>query len=116
VVGGSQLPRLVGGAKAKELIFTARIVAAEEAGRIGLVNQVVPHESLDEAAWEMARQIAENSPAAVRWSKAVIDGSTTSDKGTQLELEANRALRGSADHLSRFRSATERIAPAEEAS
>ena len=116
VVGGSQLPRIVGGAKAKELIFTARVVAAEEAGRIGLVNQVVPHDSLDEAVWQMARQIAENSPAAVRWSKAVIDGATTIDKGTQLELEANRALRGSADHLSRFRSATERIAPAEEAS
>ena len=110
VVGGSQLPRVVGAAKAKELIFTARTVDAPEAERIGLVNQVVPHDELDEVAWEVARQIADQSPAAVRWSKAVIDGATTMEKGGELELEANRALRGSSDHVSRFREATERVA------
>ncbi len=110
VVGGSLLPRIVGAARAKELILTARVVEAEEAERIGLVNQLVPHENLDGAAWEMARKIAENSPAAVRWSKAVIDAATAVDKGTELEMEANRALRGSPDHVSRFRDATERVA------
>ena len=113
VVGGSQLPRIVGMPRAKELIFTARIVEAEEAARIGLVNQLVAHEELDAAAWALARQIAEQSPPAVRWSKAVIDAATIVDKGIELEIEANRALRGSDDHLSRFRAATERVAKTE---
>ncbi len=115
VVGGSQLPRIVGTAKAKELIFTARTVEAQEAERIGLVNQVVPHDGLDGAAWELARQIAQHSPNALRWSKAVIDAATTVEKGIELELDANRALRGSPDHVSRFRAATERVAGSEEA-
>ena len=115
VVGGSQLPRVVGTAKAKELIFTARTVEAQEAERIGLVNQVVAHDALDEAAMVLARQIAEQSPNAVRWSKAVIDAATTVEKGFTLEVEANRALRGSDDHISRFRDATERVAGPERA-
>ncbi len=109
VVSASQLPRIVGAAKAKELIFTARVVEAEEAERIGLVNRLVPHDELDAAVRELARQIAEQSPDAVRWSKAVIDAATMVEKGIELEIEANRALRGSADHVSRFRAATERI-------
>ncbi|MCH7838541.1 MAG: enoyl-CoA hydratase/isomerase family protein [Chloroflexi bacterium] len=113
VVGGAQLPRIVGVAKAKELIFTARVVEAEEAGRIGLVNRVVPHDRLDETVWDLALQIAQQSPNAVRWSKAVIDAATESDRGVALEAEANRALRGSPDHVARFRAATERVAPAE---
>ena len=110
VVGGSQLPRIVGMPRAKELIFTARVVEAAEAERIGLVNQLVPHEELDERAWALGRQIAEQSPPAVRWSKAVIDAATIVEKGIELEIEANRALRGSDDHVSRFRAATERVA------
>ncbi|MCH8902155.1 MAG: enoyl-CoA hydratase/isomerase family protein [Chloroflexi bacterium] len=110
VVGGSQLPRIVGVAKAKELIFTARVVEAQEAREIGLVNQLVAHDALDDAAWEMARQIADQSPQAVRWSKAVIDAASTVEKGAQVELEANRALRGSPDHVARFSAATERVA------
>ena len=113
VVSGSQLPRIVGIPKAKELIFTARIVEAAEAERIGLVNQLVAHEELDAAAWELARQIAEQSPPAVRWSKAVIDATTMIEQAVELEFEANRTLRGSTDHVSRFRAATERVAKSE---
>jgi enoyl-CoA hydratase len=113
VVGGTQLPRLVGPARAKEIIFTARVVEAVEAERIGLVNRVVAHEAVEASALELARQIASQSPDAVRWSKAVIDGASTVDKGIELEIEANRALRGSSDHVSRFRAATERVAPGE---
>ena len=65
VVGGSQLPRLIGPAYAKELLFTARVVRAEEALRIGLVNAVVPHAEVFEAALEMARLMAANSPATL---------------------------------------------------
>ena len=114
VVGGSQLPRIVGAAKAKELIFTARVVEAQEALEIGLVNQLVAHDALDDTAWELARQIAEQSPQAVRWSKAVIDAASTIEKGAQVELEANRALRGSPDHVARFSAATERVAGRDE--
>ncbi len=113
VVGGSQLPRIVGAPMAKELIFTARVVEADEALRIGLVNSVVPHENLDETAWDLARQIAKQSPDAVRWSKAVIDAASIVEKGVELEIEANRTLRGSADHMSRFREATQRVAKSE---
>jgi enoyl-CoA hydratase/carnithine racemase len=110
VVGGSQLPRIVGAPKAKELIFTARVVESAEAGAIGLVNRVVAHADLDAEVWDLARQIAAQSPDAVRWSKAVIDAATTVEKGGDIEMEANRALRGSADHISRFREATDRVA------
>ena len=113
VVGGTQLPRLVGPARAKELIYTARTVDADEAGRIGLVERVLGHDELEDAAWELALQIAANSPDALRWSKAVIDAATLVEKGVELEIEANRALRGSDDHLSRFRAATERVAKSE---
>jgi enoyl-CoA hydratase len=109
VVGGSLLPRVVGGPKAKELIFTGRTVDAAEAERIGLVNQVVAHDSLDDTAQALADQIAANSPNAVAWSKAVIDAATTVEKGIELEIEANRALRGSPDHVARFRDATQRV-------
>jgi enoyl-CoA hydratase len=109
VVGGSQLPRIVGAPMAKELIFTARVVDADEALRIGLVNHVYPHDELEAAAWELASQIAKQSPHAVRWSKAVIDAASTIERGTEMELEANRALRGSDDHMSRFREATARV-------
>src|SRR3990170_7619395 len=87
VVGGSQLPRIVGAPLAKELIFTARVVDADEALRIGLVNHVVPHGDLDETAWDLALQIAKQSPDAVRWSKAVIDAATIVEKGIELEIE-----------------------------
>jgi enoyl-CoA hydratase len=110
VVGGTQLPKLVGPARAKELIFTARVVTADEAERIGLVNRIVPPDELEDAAWELALQIAANSPGALRWSKAVIDAATTVEKGIELEIESNRALRGSDDHTARFRAATERVA------
>ena len=73
--GGTQrLPRLVGQAKAKDLIFTARRVGAEEAERIGLVDRVAPPGNLHEVALELARTIAANGPVAVRAAKAAVDG------------------------------------------
>lgn len=110
VVGGSQLPRIVGAARAKELIFTARTVDAEEAERIGLVNWVVPAQELEEVAWEMAASIARNSPEAVRWSKAVIDTATEVEEAVRLEVKANLEMWGSSDHRRRFREAAERVA------
>lgn len=71
--GGTQrLARLVGVAKAKELIFTGEIVDAAEAARIGLVNKVVAHGDLLDAAREMAGKIVRRGPLAVRLAKAAI--------------------------------------------
>ncbi len=109
VVGGSQLPRLVGPARAKELLFTARVVDAAEAERIGLVNRVTPPERLEAECVELATVIASHSPDAVVWMKRVVDRATTIDAGVEAELEANQRLRGSPDHVERFREATKRV-------
>lgn len=66
------LARLVGPARAAEIGFTARLVEAEEAERIGLVNRMVPSDRLLDEATALAHQIATNSPAGVRMSKRAI--------------------------------------------
>jgi len=72
--GGTQrLPRLVGKAKAKELIFTGRTLRADEALKIGLINQVVPDGEELRAAKDMAMQIMSKAPIAVRLSKKAIN-------------------------------------------
>lgn len=68
--GGIQrLPRLVGKGKAKELIFTGEIIGAGEAARIGMVNKVVPHEDLLNAAFDMAGKIAAEPRLPSGWRK-----------------------------------------------
>lgn len=86
--GGTQrLPRLVGMGVAKELIFTARNVRAEEAKALGLVNQVVPAEELMVAALEMMTLIISKAPIAVRYSKVAINEGVNLDLARGLELE-----------------------------
>jgi enoyl-CoA hydratase/carnithine racemase len=69
-VGGMMiLPRLVGPAKAAELVFTGDIVPAREAERIGLVTSVVPHGDLLPTAFALAERIASNAPLALRYLK-----------------------------------------------
>ncbi|MET4165767.1 MULTISPECIES: enoyl-CoA hydratase/isomerase family protein [Gordonia] len=70
------LSRLVNPARAAEIGYTARIVGADEALAIGLVNHVHPSEALMDEAMAMARQIAQNSPGGVRMSKRAIQRNT----------------------------------------
>lgn len=89
--GGTQrMARLLGSGLAKELIFTARRVKAEEALRIGLVNRVVPRAELLSEARAMAQQILRNSPIAVQQSKRAINQGlqTSIDQGLAIEAEA----------------------------
>ena len=74
--GGTQrLARLIGAGMAKQLIYTARNIKADEAFRIGLVNAIYPQEELMPAAKKMAAAIAQNAPIAVRaCKKAINDG------------------------------------------
>ncbi|TWH00894.1 enoyl-CoA hydratase/carnithine racemase [Nocardioides sp. J9] len=82
------LTRLVGPARAAEIAFSARIVGADEAERIGLVNRVVPTDELFGAAVELAGQIARNSPAGVRMSKRAIQRNLeVTSYAAALELE-----------------------------
>jgi enoyl-CoA hydratase len=72
--GGTQrLPRLVGVAKAKELIFTGAMISAAEAAKIGLVNRTVPAGQELRAARDLAHTVAQKAPKAVRASKRAID-------------------------------------------
>ena len=80
--GGTQrLPRIVGLAKAKELILTARRIKAEEALAIGLVNKVVPGGELLDACREFAGEIAKNGPIAIQQAKFAVS------KGMDASLE-----------------------------
>jgi enoyl-CoA hydratase/carnithine racemase len=67
------LPLVVGMPKAKELLFTGRLVKAEEAERIGLLNQVVPCAQLREVSLQMAQQIAENDARMVQGIKKLLN-------------------------------------------
>jgi enoyl-CoA hydratase/carnithine racemase len=72
--GGTQrLPAVVGLARAKELIFTARRIDAASALRIGLVNDVTEPAALRDAALSLAHEIAANGPLAVAAAKAALD-------------------------------------------
>jgi enoyl-CoA hydratase/carnithine racemase len=73
-LGGTYwLPRIVGPAKAKELIFTADTIDAEEALRIGLVNRLVDEADLESAVTALAERIAGQPPIAVRGTKRCVD-------------------------------------------
>ena len=100
--GGTQrLPRVVGPARAKELILTGRIITATEAERIGLVNQVVPAGEARSAADAVAAEIAERGPLAVREAKRLIDAAMDLDldAGLAAELDASERIFSTEDML-----------------
>jgi 2-(1,2-epoxy-1,2-dihydrophenyl)acetyl-CoA isomerase len=82
------LPRLVGLAKAKELVLTAEIIDAAEALRIGLVNRVVPTAELESATRALAARIAAGPPIAASLAKSLLNRAATVDLAAALEGEA----------------------------
>jgi enoyl-CoA hydratase len=90
-MGGTQrLPRLIGPALAKELIFSGRRIDAAEAKEIGLVNRVVGEGEALDAARELAAEIAANGPVAVRYAKTAANRSLDVDLISGLEYEADQ--------------------------
>jgi enoyl-CoA hydratase/carnithine racemase len=82
------LPRIVGLGLASEILLTGRFVEAQEALRMGLINRIVPAEQLLEAAFDLAEQIAANSPLGVRLTKAAVQANVDAPSlAAALELE-----------------------------
>ena len=81
------LPRIVGTAKASELIFTGDTIDAAEALRLGIVNKVVAPEELMAEAYKLARKIADGPPVAIQLSKRAIQHSLDTDLKAALEFE-----------------------------
>lgn len=89
--GGTQrLPRLIGVARAKDLVFTGRHVGATEALEMGLVNAVVPAGEAYEAAMKLAGKLAAGPALALRAAKEAIDHGLDTDLATGLDIERVR--------------------------
>ncbi|MCY3837771.1 MAG: enoyl-CoA hydratase/isomerase family protein [Gammaproteobacteria bacterium] len=103
------LPRIVGYSRAADLIYTSRTVDAEEAHRIGLLDRLVDHDELLERAIELASQMADWPPLALRVSKRVLQHNVECDLGTALRYEltslsyGNRAVNDRRESLAAFR-------------
>lgn len=112
--GGTQrLPRLVGVARAKEMILTGEIYDAHQAERMGLVNRVAPAGTAMDVALSIARTIAERGPVAVREAKRAIDLAldVPLDQGLAAELDASERVFRTEDMLEGARAFFEKRPP-----
>ncbi len=112
--GGTQrLPRVVGLARAKEMILVGELIDAPEAERIGLVNRVVPPGRARATALEMGSSIAARGPLAVREAKRLLDHALDLDldAGLAAELDASHRVFSSQDMLEGARAFFEKRPP-----
>jgi 2-(1,2-epoxy-1,2-dihydrophenyl)acetyl-CoA isomerase len=107
------LPRLVGYAKAAELIFSGEVVDANEALRIGMVNRVVPHDRLIEATNEIAGNISRNAPLPIAFAKRGLQNYYKMDLAQVLDYErlALEICWNSEDRKEGFKAFLEKRAP-----
>ncbi|MGQ9624568.1 MAG: enoyl-CoA hydratase/isomerase family protein [Candidatus Bathycorpusculaceae bacterium] len=85
--GGTQrLTKLIGMTKAKELVFTGKMIDARTAEQLGLVNMAVPLEKFKETVWQFASELASRAPVALKVAKALIN------KGAYISLDSALAL------------------------
>jgi enoyl-CoA hydratase len=87
--GTQRLPRVVGLGKAKELIYTGSAIKADEALKIGLVNNVVEQDQLLDTTLELAKKIASNAPLAISYAKEAINKGIETDIETGISIENN---------------------------
>ncbi len=112
--GGTQrLPRIVGIARAKELLLTGRVIEAAEAERIGLVNEVVPAGAAVARARAIGAEIADRGPLAVRAVKALVDDALDRPlaDGHRAEVETSVRIFATDDLLEGARSFVEKRQP-----
>ena len=84
-----RLPRVVGEGVAREMVFSGKVLGAEEALKVGLVNAVVPPDKLDEEARKLASTIASRAPIAVGFAKRSMNRARALDSESAAELEAD---------------------------
>jgi enoyl-CoA hydratase len=108
-----RLPRLIGRAKAMEMLFTGQSVDATEAHQIGLVNKVVSQRELMPAATDMAQTIASKAPFAVKYAKeAIYKGlDLTLEQGLRLEADLYFLLQTTEDRAEGIRAFLEKRMP-----
>ncbi|HZI56400.1 MAG TPA: enoyl-CoA hydratase-related protein [Verrucomicrobiae bacterium] len=89
----------IGEKRARDLLLTGRIFGAEEAHRLGLVNEIVPPERLMARAQELAAQLLENSPASLQATKKLLSSYTREQLNRQVKqaVQSNAAIRQTAD-------------------
>jgi enoyl-CoA hydratase len=85
--GTARLPRLIGVGRAKDMIFTGKIIDADEAGRIGLVEKVVPYDRLKEEVDRLANNITKKSPILIKLAKKTINKAMYTDLASALNYE-----------------------------
>jgi 2-(1,2-epoxy-1,2-dihydrophenyl)acetyl-CoA isomerase len=107
------LTRLLGEAKAKELLFLSEVLTAEQALQIGLVNRVIPHEQFSATVAELAARIAKGPQASYRYMKENVRLASTQDYASMLDREALTHLRcaETEDHREGTRAFVERREP-----
>lgn len=108
--GTQRLPKCVGMCRAKELIFTGRMLTAGEAFNLGILNKVVPADQLMEEVYKMASQIADNSSTAIAMAKAAMTAGESMDieVGRNIELGYMAACFGTPDQMEGFASFKEK--------
>lgn len=111
--GALMWPQLIGYARAKEFLFTGKMMTAAQAVQIGLVNHAVPLDQLDQHVYEMARTLADGATKAIRWTKQVMNlplrqiAHSTMDLSLSLETRANLT----SDHQEAVRAFSEKRKP-----
>ena len=108
------LPRMVGTAKALELMFTGEIIDAAEAERLGIVSRVVPPDELMKVTRDLAAKIAQQPPLPVELAKRIVYRTMADDIARNLDLEtwAQRICSGSEDSREAIRAFLEKRPPA----
>ena len=111
--GAYYLPRLVGSARALELLWTGEVLGADQALELGIVNRVAPHDRLLEEAFALAQKIAAKPPLAVRMTKrAVYQGLTSSLRAHLDSISSQLALlTETEDHMEAARAFLEKREP-----